>query len=378
MIMAIKTFITTITFTFLFGFAIAQDRTNFTIIFPQSLKTDKVQIMVDNGIVQNSIQLKFAKNRATLVIDLKDKYSTLTILYPSLENKMYGVRLLISRKKGSIIFKSLDDTIENKLQKYLINNAIIITKSKHYINLKQFAKLEVEQNEYDRKQYQLNDTDSNLSNYNESSIILAIKELSYIKANGHEYFYFWYFRQNIVRYLLKTHQLDLYEVFNTAFPDKFKNSFEGKNLKALIEGNILIKRGYPSPLFDVKDHIGNTVSIKDKKGKYILLSFWATWCRPCLAEIPILKEIRNNFPNDKLEIVSVSFDEDSTSLIKGINKWDMNWTHIYGNDNIRNLFGDKPIPSLYLIDPEGIIQFSNWEDSMDRLKAILSANIKAN
>lgn len=117
--------------------------------------------------------------------------------------------------------------------------------------------------------------------------------------NAKQYYYFYYFRQYIVSTLLKTHQLELYEVFNTAFPEKFKESYEGKNLKALIEGSIYIEKRFACPDFSVKDHEGNTVSLKKFSNKYVLLSFWSTWCRPCLEEIPLLRSIRENYSQDK-------------------------------------------------------------------------------
>ena len=245
------------------------------------------------------------------------------------------------------------------------------------MDLKKFCKKEFEAKSYFTNQYNLLKSDTNVKSYNNSSRTLALKAMEFIKVRGNNYFYFWYFRLNIVNELLRTNQLELYEVFNAAFPAKFKESFEGKQLKRLIEGNLFIKSGETAPLFVANDYKGNVISLSKLKGKYVLISFWATWCGPCLAEIPMLQKIRRDYKVEDLELISVSCDRDSTAFIKKIAELNMKWTNIFGNADLSNKFGNKPIPSLYLIDPNGIIKFSSWQDEEKKLHEILKENISS-
>ena len=90
----------------------------------------------------------------------------------------------------------------------------------------------------------------------------------------------------------------------------------------------------------------------------------------------MLQKIRKDYKVDDLELISVSCDTDSAAFIKKITDLKMKWTNVFGNADMRNKFGNKPIPSLYLIDPNGIIKFSSWEDEQQKLLEILKENLK--
>ncbi len=350
----------------------ASNTTNFKIEFPKKIDTKNVKIFFDDGLEQKIIDVIFEKNITIIKRNLVATYGTVSILYET-DNSWF--RLLINLKTGYVIFKAADSA-QKSLSNYILKNAIDVDNGKEFIDLKESCKKEFETNKYFDVQYNLFKNDTSVKNYNNSSRELALKAMEYIKVRGDKYFYFWYFRLNIVNELLRTNQLELYELFNAAFPSKFKESFEGKNLKQLIEGNLFIKSGETSPSFVANDYRGNVVSSSQLKGKYVLLSFWATWCGPCLAEIPMLQKIRQDYKVEDLELISVSCDGDSTAFIKKISELKMQWTNIFGNADMRNKFGNKPIPSLYLIDPNGIIRFSSWEDEEKKLQEILNKNLK--
>jgi thiol-disulfide isomerase/thioredoxin len=350
----------------------ANGTTNFKIEFPKEIDTKNVKIFFDDGLEQKIIDVIFEKNITIIKRNLTATYATISILH---EPDNSWVRLLINSKTGHIIFTA-PNSAQKSLSNYIIKNGIDAGNCKEFLDLKEYCKKEFEAKSYFLNQYNHLKNDTNVKNYNNSSREFALKAMEYIKTRGNKYFSFWYFRLIIVNELLRTNQLELYEVFNAAFPTKFKESFEGKNLKQLIEGNLFIKSGETSPSFVATDYKGNAVSSDKLKGKYVLISFWATWCGPCLAEIPMLKKIRQDYNVDDLELISVSCDKDSTAFIKKIAKLNMNWTNIFGNADMRNKFGGKPIPSLYLIDPNGILKFSSWENEEKRLHEILRENLQ--
>lgn len=353
----------------------ANDITNFKIEFPQKFDTKNIKIMFDDGLEQKFIDVVFEKNTTIIKRKLTATYATLSILYQNENNTFKSLNLLINTESGYVIFKATD-SIQGQLSNYIIKNALDIYKGKEFLNLKKYCKKEFEASKYFGNQYDLLKNDTSIKNYNNSSRESALKALEFVKDRGDKYFYFWYFRSYIVNELLRTNQLELYEVFNAAFPTKFKESFEGKQLKQLIEGNLFIKSGEIAPLFVANDYKGNVISSSKLKGKYVLISFWATWCGPCLAEIPMLQNIRRDYKVDDLELISVSCDRDSAAFIKKITELNMYWTNIFGNADLRNKFGNKPIPSLYLIDPNGILKFSSWEDEEKKLHEILKENLR--
>ena len=353
----------------------ANGATNFRIEFSKKIDTKNIKILFDDGLEQKLIDVIFEKNTTIIKRKFTATYATLSIMYQYENNTFSSLRLLINSESGYVVFKAAD-SIQGSFSNYIIKNAIDIYKCKDFLNLKKYCKKEFEANAYFSEQYEILKNDINTENYNNSSRLAALKAMQYVKGRGDKYFYFWYFRLSIVNELLRTNQLELYEVFNSAFPTKYKESFEGKQLKQLIEGNLFIKSGETSPLFVANDYKGNEISLSKLKGKYVLISFWATWCGPCLAEIPMLQKIRKDYKIDDLELISVSCDKDSAAFIKKIAELEMKWINIFGNADLRNKFGNKPIPSLYLIDPNGIIKFSSWEDEEKKLHEILKENLR--
>ena len=71
-----------------------------------------------------------------------------------------------------------------------------------------------------------------------------------------------------------------------------------------------LAKGKPSPVFNNYENIsGGTSSLSDFKGKYVYIDFWATWCAPCIAEIPYLKKLEKEYHNKNIAFVSISIDE---------------------------------------------------------------------
>jgi thiol-disulfide isomerase/thioredoxin len=103
---------------------------------------------------------------------------------------------------------------------------------------------------------------------------------------------------------------------------------------------------------------GKFISLKNLKGKYILLDFWASWCAPCLQSIPIMKEIYKNHRKEKLVIIGVNIDSDFNLLKNAELKYQIDWLDIFDkNSKIANLYTVDKIPTFFLIDQSGAIIF---------------------
>ncbi len=108
------------------------------------------------------------------------------------------------------------------------------------------------------------------------------------------------------------------------------------------------------PAFVAHDLDGKTVSTADWTGKVTLLTFWATWCPPCRAEIPELIELQNQFPG-RVQVIGISVDEDPAEKVKQFAKQaGINYSIVMATPEIMGKFGGVPaLPTSFVINREG-------------------------
>ena len=124
-------------------------------------------------------------------------------------------------------------------------------------------------------------------------------------------------------------------------------------------GNVpLLRVGESAPNFNVKTLDGKSLSLDDFRGKFVLLDFWATWCTPCVAELPNLKAVHETYRNDHaFAIVSLSLDETTDVLARFVKHHKLPWLQaIIGPESpVVTAFGATAIPATFLIGPDGRI-----------------------
>lgn len=335
------------------------------------LDPSKVMIYFSDGAKVKFFKPIVLNNKINIKEPLQSRYARLAIFYPNKFGNIQGQLFLVNNKKAILEINEVPSTVVDKVSNFKAENLIDVRKTKIYNELNNYAAQELKKFNSISLLYNKKQSSENVKLLNNSNEILYLKESEYIKLHSDNYFYFEKFTQEIVPALMDNYLLKIYEFFNTVFPAEFKESYEGKSVKTRLEGNLKIKVGMQCPLFKTTDYAGNELSTDSLNGKYYLISFWATWCGPCLEEIPQLKSIRKSYNKDQLAIISISRDTDSTMFIKGIDDYKMNWTHVFNNPVMENLFGKKPIPSVYLIDQNGKIIFSSWEKNLIELDNIL-------
>ncbi|MFZ1524534.1 MAG: TlpA disulfide reductase family protein [Saprospiraceae bacterium] len=145
------------------------------------------------------------------------------------------------------------------------------------------------------------------------------------------------------------------------FSEKVKNGIYGQYIFSVINRNKTFLKS-KAPEFSTIDLNGDSIKLVDFRGKFVILEFWASWCKPCRATHPELRNLFELYHKNGLEIISLSSD-----YLKDIDKWKAaimkdsidRWNHILLNDrdevNISHLYNVDFLPTKVLIDSDGNI-----------------------
>lgn len=124
-----------------------------------------------------------------------------------------------------------------------------------------------------------------------------------------------------------------------------------------------LKVGNQFPAFAEKDLEGKPLSLDRFKGKVLLVDFWATWCGPCVQELPNVLEAYKKYHADGFEIVGISLDQSEEKLKKFIADKEMTWPQYFDGKGwqckLAAQYGINSIPATYLLDGNGKIIASN-------------------
>jgi cytochrome c biogenesis protein CcmG/thiol:disulfide interchange protein DsbE len=110
----------------------------------------------------------------------------------------------------------------------------------------------------------------------------------------------------------------------------------------------------PAPDFIVRDG-GQTVQLSSYRGKVVLLNFWASWCQPCIDELPSLLDLHHQMP--QLVVLAVSTDEDAVAYHQFMIDNHVDLLSVRDAEQASNhLYGTRAFPETYLIDKNGIVR----------------------
>ena len=145
----------------------------------------------------------------------------------------------------------------------------------------------------------------------------------------------------------------------------------GRSDQALALGDLVLdvvkrlKVGDVAPVFEIETVDGRPLKLSDFRGKYVLLDFWATWCGPCLVELPKMKSIYDRFKDDaRFAMISLSADDDAQAAKKCIEENQLEWHQgfIGRSSKVQSDYCVSGIPSILLVGPDGKVVAKNLRD----------------
>ena len=121
--------------------------------------------------------------------------------------------------------------------------------------------------------------------------------------------------------------------------------------------NTNVNIGSYAPKFALTDLSKKTINLDDYKGKKVILNFWATWCPPCVNEMPLLQEVYNNRKGEGIEVIGINHNEDYERVKKFISEKGVVFTILIDSDlKVSMDYGVIGLPVTFFIDREGRIK----------------------
>jgi len=122
---------------------------------------------------------------------------------------------------------------------------------------------------------------------------------------------------------------------------------------------------------------GRAVDLQKMQGQVVLIDFWATWCGPCMAELPKVRATYEKLHSEGFEIVGISFDREKSGLERVLAKEKMTWPQCFDNSEegkkVGDEFGITSIPTMWLVDKKGVLRDLNArEDLAEKVKKLLA------
>lgn len=164
----------------------------------------------------------------------------------------------------------------------------------------------------------------------------------------------------IVMNMLKGAPVYEMEAVYNRLGEKAKNTPKGIELKKNIQAMKRLSPGAPAPAFSLSTPTGESLSLESLQGHIVILDFWASWCGPCIAEMPTIKDIYEKYKDKGLKVIGISMDNVKTAWTKAIEKVQIPWLHVSSLKGMQRCpvaqaYQVYAIPKLYIIDPQGRI-----------------------
>lgn len=144
------------------------------------------------------------------------------------------------------------------------------------------------------------------------------------------------------------------------FDEKVGESELASEVRACIELRQRIEPGRPAPEFTLARRDGSLLSLSDFRGKVVVLDFWASWCKPCRASFPWVREFYKEYKDKGIEIIGMSIDSNRASWEKALDEEQLPWPQVIdetvkGSYRVEELYHVLAVPMFVVVDKEGKI-----------------------
>ena len=118
---------------------------------------------------------------------------------------------------------------------------------------------------------------------------------------------------------------------------------------------VTFKRSIAAPRFMLNNLNGDTVKLEQFRGDYILLNFWATWCPPCVKEMPSMERLQQKFKDKGIQVVAISLDKEPQAKVAAfVARLNLSFPILLDPVGIvSDPYGANALPSTFILNPEG-------------------------
>lgn len=162
-----------------------------------------------------------------------------------------------------------------------------------------------------------------------------------------------------LEYLEFEQEFDFADSVVSLFRDQYASHPLASSFIDRVDGMRALAIGAEAPEISLPSPQGEIITLSSLRGKYVLIDFWAAWCRPCRMENPNVVRMYNEYKDENFEILGVSLDRTKDAWIKAIEDDGLIWKHVsdlqYFNSEAAREYQINAIPATYLIGPDGKI-----------------------
>jgi cytochrome c biogenesis protein CcmG, thiol:disulfide interchange protein DsbE len=127
---------------------------------------------------------------------------------------------------------------------------------------------------------------------------------------------------------------------------------------ALVVPAQALSRGSRAPEIGLQDTRGRMVRLSQLRGKVVLVDFWASWCRPCAEEMPVLERLHDEYRSDGLVVVGVNIDNEERNMRRFLQRTPVSFRIVHDSGHrVADRYDPPRMPSSYLIDRRGVVRY---------------------